>query len=91
MPDPKSLSIGDLVHFIALPDEWSLPDYFVHRECRLFMKAMIRRTRPSRVVEIDEYGSPWIHARMRVRGKYHLHSWSIMESTGWRPVKRRTR
>jgi hypothetical protein len=50
---------------------------------------MIRRTWPSRVVEIDEYGVPWIHARIRLRGRLRFHGWGILESTGWRVVRRR--
>jgi hypothetical protein len=89
MPDPKSLKVGDLVYFTAIPDEWSRPGYSVLPESNLFMKAMLRRIRPSRVVEIDEYGRPWIHARLHIRKRYELHTWGIMESTGWRLVKRR--
>jgi hypothetical protein len=89
VPDPKCLKVGDLVRFMALPDEWSRPGYTVHLESVAFMRAMIRRAWPSRVVEIDEYGQPWIHARLRVRGRLHYHSWGIMESTGWSLVRRR--
>jgi hypothetical protein len=91
VPDPKRLKVGDRVRFIALPDEWARPDFWVHRESVAFMKAMVRRTWPSRIVKIDEFGYPWITARMRVRGRIHFHSWLITESTGWRPVRRRVR
>ena len=43
MPDPKTLEVGDRVRFIVLPDEWSLPGYFVHPESRAFMRKMIDR------------------------------------------------
>jgi len=89
MPDPKSLKVGDLVRFILLPQEWSRPRYFVHAESVAFMKKMIKRTWPSRVYGIDEYGQPWISARIRERGKIHHHTWAIFESTGWRRVNRR--
>ncbi len=62
MPDPKSLKVGDLVRFTALPDEWTRPGFYVHRDSIMFMKAMIKRTWPSRISEIDEYGRPVIHA-----------------------------
>ena len=90
MPDPKCLKVGDLVRFTALPDEWSRPGFTVHRESVAFMRAMIRRTWPSRVAEIDDYGQPWIHARLRLRGRLHHHSWGIMESTGWHLVRHRS-
>jgi hypothetical protein len=90
MPDPKTLRVGDLVRFVAIPDEWSRPGYFVHPESVAFMKKMIRRPWPSRVYEIDEYGQPWILAKVRERGKLQTHTWAIFESTGWRPVKRRS-
>jgi hypothetical protein len=89
MPDPKSLKVGDFVRFTALPDEWSRPGTGVHRESISFMKEMVRRTWPSRVEKIDEYGYPWIRARVRTRGRLYFHSWMITESTGWRLVKRR--
>jgi len=90
MPDPKSLKVGDLVRFVALPDEWSRTDYTISAGDIAFMKKMIRRSWPSRVSEIDEYGHPWICARMRERGRICHHSWAIMESMGWRLVKRHT-
>jgi hypothetical protein len=90
MPDPRSLKVGDLVRFIALPEAWSRPDYHVHRESVAFMKELIRRSWPSRVCAIDEYGYPWIRARVRQRGVIHHHHWLITESTGWRRVNRRT-
>jgi hypothetical protein len=91
MPDPRTLKVGNLVRFVAIPTEWSQPGYTVHRESVAFMKKMIKRTWPSRVYEIDEYGQPWITARIRERGKLCLHIWAIFESTGWRCVQRRGR
>jgi hypothetical protein len=89
MPDPSILSVGDLVRFVALPREWLKPDCVIAREDIQFMKAMLKRAWPSRVVNIDEYGVPWIYARVRERGKLRLHSWGILESSGWRRVNRR--
>ena len=88
MPDPKTLKVGDLVRFVSLPEEWSRPGYTLHRDSKAFMKKMIKRRWPSRVYEIDEYGHPWIAARVRERGRYVSHIWAIMEETGWRRVKR---
>lgn len=90
MPDPQSLKVNDYVLFIGLPAEWSRPDYTLHLECKQFMKAMIRRRFPSRVYEIDEYGTPWIAARIRRKGRIEHHTWGIFESTGWRKVRRRS-
>ena len=89
MPNPEKLSIGDRVRFVSLPEEWSQPGYSIQRESITFMKRMIRRKFPSRVAMIDEYGTPWIFARLLERGKMHFHSWAITESTGWRYVKPR--
>jgi hypothetical protein len=86
--EPESLKVGDLVRFVAIPDEWLSPGCTVHAESIAFMKKMVRRSWPTRVSEIDEYGHPWIHARIRERGRMRHHSWAIMESTGWRLVKR---
>jgi hypothetical protein len=89
MPDPKCLKVGGLVRFVSLPDEWSQKGFLVSHDDVAFMKKMIKRSWPSRVFMIDEYGDPWISARIRERGKYHYHTWKIAESTGWRQVKRR--
>ncbi len=89
MPDPRDLKPGDLVRFVALPDEWDRPGYTLHRDSLAFMKRMIRRTFPSRVCEIDEYGTAWIAARIRRKARVEYHSWAIIESTGWRHVRRR--
>ncbi|MCP4707689.1 MAG: hypothetical protein GY869_03610 [Planctomycetes bacterium] len=89
MPDPKKLKVGDKVMFVALPDEWSEPEYYVHKDSIAFMKRMIKRKYPSRVSEIEN-GYPRIDARMIERGKIHYHGWAISEETGWRQVKKRT-
>lgn len=89
MPDPRKLKIGDRVRFVSLPEEWSRPNYTLHKECLAFMKAMIRRDFPSRVYQIDEFGIPWIAARMFRRRRWEYHTWGIFESTGWRLVKPR--
>ncbi len=89
MPNPKCLKVGDLVRFVCLPDEWSQQDFLVSQDDVAFIKKMIKRSWPSRVFTVDEYGEPWISARIRERGKYHYHSWKIAESTGWRQVQRK--
>ena len=89
MPDPKKLKIGDKVKFVALPDEWNAPGYFVHDETVAFMKAMIARTWPSQVCRIDEDGYAWIQARMRHGDGIAHHEWGIFAKTGWRLVRQR--
>jgi hypothetical protein len=91
MPDPKRLKVGDRVRFVSLPDEWQDPKYFVHKESVDFMNVMISRSWPSRVYEIDEYGTPWIEARIRRKGRVEYHTWGIFERTGWRLVCARGR
>jgi len=90
MPDPKSLNVGDRIRFVSLPDEWQAPGYTVLDEDVEFMKTLIARGRPSRVYEIDEYGTPWIAARIHVDGQSEDHYWGIFERTGWRLVRRPT-
>jgi hypothetical protein len=89
MPDPATLKVGDKIRFISVPDEWASPDCGVSRESRRFMKHMLMRGFPSRVYEIDEYGRPWIAARLRIKGKIEHHTWAIVERTGWRKVAER--
>ena len=89
MPDPKTLKVGDLIRFTELPAEWSQKGFTIHSDTIRFMKKMIRRTWPSRVCMIDEYGQPWIEAVTIERGKRHYHSYGIFETTGWRRVQSR--
>jgi hypothetical protein len=89
MSDPQSLQVNDYVRFTAFPEEWGRPGYVLHAECKQFMKTMVRRRFPSRVYEIDEFGTPWIAARLRRRGRIEHHTWGIFEATGWRKVQRK--
>jgi hypothetical protein len=89
MPDPKLLEVGDRVRFVSLPEEWKDPGCSVQEEDKEFMKLMVKRTWPSRVCEIDEYGHPWIAARIRVHDQYELHTWAIIETMGWKKVQTR--
>ena len=91
MPDPKKLRIGDRVRFVSLPDEWQDPQYRVLPEDVEFMESMVVRSWPSRVCEVDEFGTPWIAARIRKNGKIEHHIWGILEQSGWRAVRRRAR
>ena len=91
MPDPKKLRIGDRVRFVSLPDEWQDPQYRVLPEDVEFMESMVARSWPSRVCEVDEFGTPWIAARICKDGEIEYHTWGILEQSGWRDVKRRTR
>jgi hypothetical protein len=89
MPDPKSLRIGDLVRFTDLPEEWARPGFLVPGSSRAFMNKMLKRSWPSRVYKVDEQGHAWIRARFCERGRFHYHDWMIVESSGWRLVRRR--
>ncbi|HRP62361.1 MAG TPA: hypothetical protein PK400_03630 [Phycisphaerales bacterium] len=89
MPDPRELKPGDRVRFIAIPEEWSQPNVTVPEESHAFMKEMIKRRFSSRVDRIDEYGHPWIEAKIKVGEQIEWHSWAITELTGWRKVKKR--
>jgi len=90
MPDPKKFKVGDRVQFVCLPDEWNDPMRPAPSESVQFMEAMVARTWSSRVYEIDEYGTPWIYARIRRNGEVEHHYWGIFEETGWRKVQPRT-
>ena len=89
MPDPSQLKVGDRVRIIAVPEEWSRPGFFVHRDSRAFMQAMIKRRFPSRVFKIDADGVPWIRARTKVGDRLVYHEWDIRESTGWKRIEPR--
>jgi len=89
VPDPKTLRVGDLVRFVSIPEEWSQPGYRILPESVEFMERMIQRAWPSRVYEIDEFGHPWIAAKFKDEDNNLSHHWAIMESIGWRRVRRR--
>ncbi|MEZ6194515.1 MAG: hypothetical protein R3F20_02140 [Planctomycetota bacterium] len=92
MPDPSPLNVGDRVRFVSLPEEWSTPGYSVHPSSRAFMRTLVARGRSSRIAGINEFGQPWIRARLRRRdGRIEYHQWEITEATGWvRVVPRRS-
>jgi rubredoxin len=90
MPDPRTLKAGDKIRFTGVPDEWADPECHVPGESRRFMRHMLMRGFPSRVCRVDEYGWPWIAARLTIDGKIEHHTWAIREKTGWRKVKKRT-
>jgi hypothetical protein len=54
------------------------------------MQKMAALSWPSRIFRIDEYGIPWIAARIREKRRFVYHYWAIFESSGWRRVKRRS-
>ncbi len=89
--DPKlwqCLRVGDLVRLTRLPK-----DFFVwsklHRETREAYRYLLNRRSPVRVVEVDEYGYPWIEFRFRDRtGKMGYH-WLMINHGGIARVKRR--
>ncbi len=89
MPDPKTLKVGDKIRFVSIPDEWSDPNVFVHKDDVKFMKAIISRGLPSRIYDVDEYGTPWVEMRLQGPDGLEQHTWSIMEKTGWKKVVRR--
>ena len=89
MPDPKKLKVGDRVRFVCLPEEWNDPDRSLPRDSCRFMKQMIRRRFSSQIAWKDDDGFPWLVAKIRERGGYKEHWWGILESTGWRKVRRR--
>ena len=79
MPDPMKLQVGDRVRFVDLPEEWQDPQYTVLPESVEFMEAMIARSWPSRVYEVDEFGTPWVAVRLRKDGEIEHHTWGILE------------
>ena len=83
MPNPKNLKINDKVKFVSIPEEWSAKDYRVFPEDIKFMKKLIKRSWPCRICEMDQYGNPCIHIKLKNKDKYEYHSWSITEKTGW--------
>lgn len=89
MPDPRSLRVGDLVRFVAFPEEWSRKGWTAPSASVSLMRRLIRRTSPSRIAEIDGAGLPCVHVRIRQRSRTTHHSWLIAETTGWRRVRRR--
>ena len=91
MPNPEDLKVGDKVRFIGMPEEWSDPHFRPPKKSKRFMKYLLQRKSPSLVSWIDEYGHPWIEARLTISGKHEHHTWAIFEKTGWRKVKKRTR
>lgn len=89
MPDPTQLSIGDKIRFVARPDEWLQEGFVVQEETLEFMDRVIERGSPSRIAEIDEYGTPWVNVRLKIENEWEYHTYGILEETGWIQVRPR--
>ena len=83
MPNPKILKIGDKIKFIHRPAEWNNHKFHTDKEDKKFMDILISRGYWQRISEIDEYGKPWIHVRIKNKNRIEHHTWAIMEKTGW--------
>jgi len=72
-------------------EEWSRPGWKTPKDSVQFMKTLIGRRRPVRIVRIEYDGYPWFNAWTREPdGTIARHSWGVYEHTGWvRVVPRR--
>jgi hypothetical protein len=61
----RTLKVGDKVRLSEYPPEFLRPGYQIHRDTKRVYKRLVARGRPLRVFQIDEYGAPWIHCRIR--------------------------
>jgi len=80
-----NLEIGDEIKILSIPGN------VVHRDTRRAYRYLVKRKRPVKIYEIDEYGHPWYEFRMRnPRGKLETHFMNIMEGDdNWRKIKKR--
>lgn len=85
----RQLRIGDQIRIVRMPSDFSKPGYYVHRETRRLYKRLIERRRPVRVCEIDEWGTPWISCRFRMKNGRWEHHFLAVDDDSWERVKHR--
>ena len=92
-PDPpepwQSLKVGDRIRIVRLPSEIEKPGY-VFPECtRRLYELLIKRGRPLRISEIDEWSIPWIWCRTKDEDGSWTHHALAVNDDSWVRVKPR--
>ncbi len=87
----RRLKVGDHIRIVHLPDEFARVGYQIHRDTLSAYRRVIERRRPLRVYEIDDWGLPWVHFRLRRKnGRWEFHYLAVNHD-GLVKVKRRPR
>ena len=87
----RRLRVGDRVRIVRLPTGIDAPGYFLHPETRQLYLRLIAGRRSHRIVEIDEWGLPWIHSKQRdSRHGWIYHSLALNDDS-WVRVRRRAK
>ena len=91
MSEPwQKLRVGDRIRLVAIPPEWDQLGYYVHAELLQIYHRLIARGRSLRIVELDDWGAPWVRFRFRKSsGGWEHHFLSITEG-GWVLVRTRS-
>ena len=77
----RKLRVGDKVRITEIPPEFLHRGYTICTETMRVYKRLVARRRPVRVAFIDEWGSPWIKCRFRLKdGRWERHNLSINHS-----------
>jgi hypothetical protein len=85
----RDLRVGDLIRLTSMPEEFSQPGYFLHRDTRRVYQRLINRRRPLRIYMHDEFGRPWIRCRFLEKDGWHYHG-LMFNHDGWVRVKHRS-
>jgi len=85
----RTLKVGDYIRLVEYPPEFLQPGCVIFPETIRVYKKLVKRKRPLRISNIDEYGLPWIRCRFPIRnGRYEWH-FLAMNHDGIVKVKRR--
>src|SRR5262245_44582571 len=85
----QGLRIGDRIRLVSMPLEWDRPDYRVPPCTRRLMRRLIARKRALRICEVDDWGAPWVHCRIRRPDNRWAHHWLTITQGGWVRVRHR--
>jgi hypothetical protein len=80
----RNLQVNDSIRFVRLPSNLTT----LHPETYRLYAKLIKRGRPQRVFQIDEYGLPWIYCRFRLRNGKWEHHWLAVNDDSWVKVKK---
>ena len=84
MPDPKTLSIGDVIRITSVPKS----DILAYNSGSAYLKETIEVLtwmvgKNFEIYQIDEFGKPWVHVLGYPEQDDSEHTMAIFDSESW--------
>jgi hypothetical protein len=88
MTEPwRNLQIGDQVRIVRMPSGVDQPGYTFHPSTRRLYEGLIRTGKSFRIREIDQWGYPRIHIRVRRKnGEVEHHTLALCDDSWERSI-----